>query len=131
MSTPIYDDGAFRVRTTLIETPTRLYPLVGTNVSLRRDPLWAALSIGAFSGLALFIYGDLLRSEEAALLVGLSVLALVIGRMVLILRLEAPGHRRAYLFGRRNRILRLYRSIAEARSTAGEYPAAISDNTGT
>jgi hypothetical protein len=131
MSAPIYDDGNFRVRKTLIETPTRLYPLAGTNVSLRRDPLWAGFFLATFSGIALFVYGDLLRPEEAAWLVAMSAVSLVIGRMILILRLEAPGHRRAFLFGRRSRILGLYRSIAEARSCAGEFPIIISGNSDT
>lgn len=120
MTAPLYDDGTIRVGPSLIETPTRLYPLAGTSVSLRRDPLWAGLSVALFSVMSLTLYGDLLHASEDIGLLAVGAISLAAGYLTRILRLEAPGQTRVFVIGRRSRIKKLYRSIADARNIRSE-----------
>lgn len=115
--TPIlYDDGAYRVSSAVIATPTRFYPLANTTASLRRDPLWVGIALTVFAGLSVRIYGDLLFPMEKVWLLGGCAAALLIGWHVVILRIAAPGHRRAILIGRRKRMKSLYEAIWRART---------------
>lgn len=116
MTMPSYDDGRIRVYGEIIETPTRLYPLLGTSVCLRRDPLWAGTAVAAFSALTWIVYGDLLHPGEDLALVGVAMASLLAGWMIGILRLQAPGQSRVFIVGRRSRMKTIYRTIASQRN---------------
>ena len=82
--------------------------------------------IGPVSGLAAQItgfvagcvltYGDLLHPGELMIMAGTAALSLLTGWQVLILRLDAPGHRRALIVGSRGRIWKIFRAIRAVRA---------------
>lgn len=124
MSKSIYDDGRYVVSSAVVATPTRFYPLANTTASLRRDPLWAAAGMAAFAAAAVAVYGDLLYPVEITALLGVSGLLLALAAQVVILRIDAPGHRRVMIVGFRKRMQRLYRAIRDAR-LADDRPSPI------
>lgn len=110
-----FDEGGYVVTDSIIATPRRLYPLANTMVSIRRDPLWFGLGmIGLVAG-CLAVYGDLLRLHEKLALFVIACICLSAGLSFSVLRLDAMGHRRAIIFGRRTRINRLYAAIRDVR----------------
>lgn len=116
MSDAIYDDGRYVVSSSIIATPTRFYPIGNTTAAIRRDPLWAGLGIAAFAVAANLTYGDLLYRGELLAMVVIALIALTGGWQVLILRLDAPGHRRALIVGPRHRIWKIFRAIRSIRA---------------
>lgn len=116
MAAPLYDDGVYVVTRAVVATPTRFYPLANTTASLRRDPLWAAIGLSVLCAVSLVVYGDLLHAHERILLILLCAVSLVGGWELRLLCLDAVGHRRTLIAGRRDRIRRLYRVIRDART---------------
>lgn len=116
MVKPLYDDGVFAVTSAIVSTPQRFYPLAHTTASIRRDPLWAGMGTAVLGVGALLVYGDLLWLNEQIAIAGVSLSALAAGASFSILRIDAPGHRSAMLFGRSLRIRALFLAIREARS---------------
>jgi len=116
MNDPIYDDGRYIVSTSIVATPTRFYPIGNTTAAIRRDPLWLGLAVTGFVLAGIFSYGDLLYPNELIAMAGAAALALLIGWQVLILRLDAPGNRRALIVGPRTRIWKMFRAIRSART---------------
>lgn len=116
MSDPIYDDGRYIVSSSIVATPTRFYPILNTTVAVRRDPLWLGLAVTGFVLAGIFTYSDLLYRGEIMTMAGVAVFALLTGWQVLILRLDAPGHRRALIVGPRTRIWKIFRAIRTART---------------
>ncbi|MFA5952581.1 MAG: hypothetical protein WC807_20140 [Hyphomicrobium sp.] len=117
MDKALYDDGVYMVTPAIVSTPRRFYPLAHTTASIRRDPLWAAISFTILGGACLAIYGDLLQFQERVTLVVICVGALLAGGSVTILRISAIGHSGAMIIGRSSRIRALYRAIRDARTT--------------
>lgn len=111
-----YDDGIYSVSQAIMATPTRFYPLANTTASIRRDPLWAATAFTVFGLAAFLVYGDLLHVHEQGLLAAICAAGIVGGREFCILRLDAVGHRRTMIVGRKRRIVRLYQAIRDART---------------
>lgn len=116
MSDTIYDDGRYVVSTSIVATPTRFYPIVNTTAGIRRDPLWMGLAIAGFVTGCVLTYGDLLYQGELMIMAGTAALSLLTGWQVLILRLDAPGHRRALIVGSRGRIWKIFRAIRAVRA---------------
>ena len=100
----------------VISTPRRLYPIANCTARIRRDPLWLAIFLAVFVGLAIRIYGDLLEPHEIAIAIGVTVAALLLGLNMQILSLDALGHPRAFIFGRTKKIRTLFRAITLART---------------
>jgi len=115
MKSPIYDDGTYIVTDAVIATRRRFYPLANVTASLRRDPLWFGIGLLAFGGACLAIYGDLLRPHEMVILAALCVLGPLAGNAFVILRIDAAGHPRTFIVGRRRRVERLFAAILGAR----------------
>lgn len=116
MAAPLYDDGICTVSRAVVATPSRFYPLANTTASIRRDPLWAGIALALLGAAGLAVYGDLLSAGECLGTVLTCAGGLLAGRETCILRLDAVGHPRALIVGRRGRILRLYRAIRDART---------------
>lgn len=116
MSDTIYDDGRYVVSTSIVATPTRFYPILNTTAGIRRDPLWLGLAIAGFVIGCVLTYSDLLYQGELMVLAGVAALSLFTGWQVLILRLDAPGHRRALIVGPRGRIWKIFRAIRAVRA---------------
>lgn len=123
MNDPIYDDGRYVVSSSIVATPTRFYPILNTTAAIRRDPLWLGLALTGFVLAGIFTYGDLFYPGEIMTMAGVAALALLIGWQVLILRLDAPGHRRALIVGPRTRIWKMFQAIRSAR--AGQFDRSI------
>jgi len=116
MTDTIYDDGRYIVSTSIVATPSRFYPIGNTTAGIRRDPLWLGLAITAFVVAGILTYGDLLYPGELMAMAGLAAIALVAGWQIVILRLDAPGHRRALIVGSRQRIWKIFRAIRSVRA---------------
>lgn len=116
MSDTIYDDGRYVVSTSIVATPTRFYPVFNTTAAIRRDPLWMGLAITGFIGACVLTYGDLLYQGELVVMAGVAAVSLLTGWQVLILRLDAPGHRRALIIGTRQRIWKIFHAIRAVRA---------------
>ncbi len=116
MSDTIYDDGRYVVSTSIVATPTRFYPIGNTTAGIRRDPLWMGLAITGFVTGCVLTYGDLLYQGELMIMAGIAAVSLLTGWQVLILRLDAPGHRRALIIGTRQRIWKIFRAIRAVRA---------------
>lgn len=116
MSETIYDDGRYVVSSSIVATPTRFYPVFNTTAAVRRDPLWLGLAITGFVAGCVLTYGDLLYPGELMVMAGVAAVSLLTGWQVLILRLDAPGHRRALIVGARGRIWKIFRAIRSVRA---------------
>lgn len=116
MNDPIYDDGRYVVSSSIVATPTRFYPIGNTTAGIRRDPLWMGLVITGFVAGCVLTYGDLLYQGELMIMAGVAAASLLTGWQVLILRLDAPGHRRALIIGGRSRIWKIFRAIRSVRT---------------
>jgi len=116
MSDPIYDDGRYVVSSSIIATPSRIYPISNTTAAIRRDGLWLGLAITGFVIAGVLTYGDLLYPGELMVMAGVAGLALFGGWQVLILRLDAPGHHRALIVGPRKRIWKMFDAIRSVRA---------------
>lgn len=112
---PIYDDGRYLVSSSMVATPSRIYPVANTTAGIRRDPLWTGLGIAAFVLAGIATYGDLLYPVELLTMVAVACGGLFAGWQVLVLRLDAPGHRRALIVGPRKRIWKMFRAIRSVR----------------
>lgn len=125
MGNALYDDGVYTVTPAIVSTPRRFYPVANTSAHIRRDPLWAALALTAFSAAGLSAYGDLLHMNEQIVVVCLSGLGLATGASFSILKISAIGHASATIVGRSWRMARLYQAIWEARTL--DFPVQIID----
>jgi len=117
MSRLLYDDGVYTVTPAIVSTPRRFYPLAHTTASIRRDPLWAAITFAVLGGACLSVYGDLLHFHEQATLAIFCAGALAAGSSVSVLRISAIGHSGAMIVGRSHRIRALYAAIRDARTS--------------
>jgi 2C-methyl-D-erythritol 2,4-cyclodiphosphate synthase len=126
MSDPLYDDGVFAVTSAIVSTPQRFYPLAHTTASIRRDPLWAAVTGAMLGAACLTVYGDLLHFSEQVWIVAASFVSLLLGREFSILRITAVGHAGAVIIGRRRRIRAVYEVIRRARGCDGALHLGIS-----
>jgi hypothetical protein len=115
MARKLYDDGRYSVTRAIVATPRRFYPLAYTMASLRRDPLWIGLSVAGLALACILIYGDLLYMAEIAALLVLASIGLVIGSHFSVLRIDAAGHPRAFIFDSHRRLQNLYAAIRDAR----------------
>ena len=122
MSETIYDDGRYVVSSSIVATPTRFYPVFNTTAAIRRDPLWLGLALTGFVAGCVLTYGDLLYPGELMVMAGIAVLSLLTGWQVLILRLDAPGHRRALIVGPRGRIWKIFHAIRTVRAGQADGP---------
>jgi hypothetical protein len=104
------------VTAAIVATPRRFYPLTNTTASIRRDPLWLGLGITGFAAACIMVYGDLLRVPEIAALVGIALVSMVIGWNIAAMRIDAVGHPRAMIIGRRRRLENLYIAVRNARN---------------
>ena len=116
MASTIYEDGDFVVTDAVIATRRRLYPIANTTATIRRDPLWAAISLTGFGAASLLVYGDLLYAPEMVSVIGICAIGLVVGRAYSILRLDALGHRRAFILARTGRIEKLFSALKLAQA---------------
>ena len=114
-----FDNGTYQVSTALLSTPRRFYPIENTTAKIRRDPLWLALGLTGFAGLATITYGDLLYGSELLTIWSIAASSMVIGLGTAILHVDAIGHHNAMLFGSAPMIKRLYRAIRDARTMSG------------
>lgn len=127
MANTIYDDGVFVVTEAVISTPRRFYPIGNTTATIRRDPLWAAMSLCGFGAACLTLYGDLLYLPEQGAMVAACGASLIAGRAFSILRLDAPLHRRALILARTSRIERLFAALRRARTADGITPVSADE----
>jgi hypothetical protein len=118
MNSSIYDDGRYVVSTTVVSTPSRIYPLANTTAGVRRDPLWMGLALAALVCGGIFTYGDLLYPVEIASALGVAALAVILGWQVAILRLDAPGHPRTMIVSSRARIWKIFGAIRSGKLAA-------------
>jgi len=125
MSETIYDDGRYMVSSSIVATPTRFYPISNTTAGIRRDPLWLGLAITGFAAGCVLTYGDLLYQGELMVMAGIAALSLFTGWQVLILRLDAPGHRRALIVGSRGRIWKIFHAIRAVRTAQVDGPGPL------
>lgn len=128
MAKVTYDDGKYVVTDAVVSTPRRFYPIAHTTASIRRDPLWAALGIVAFTAASLAVYGDLLHGAEKIALVLISSAAIVVGWRFSILAIDAIGHRRAFIIARADRIHGIYLAIRDVRGRDDNIPPSFFDN---
>ena len=115
MTKPFFDDGTFKVSSAGVSTPYRYYPLANTAASIRRDPLWIGLLIAVFAIGSLLVYGDLFYLAELVVIGCVGIVSLVVGVRFSVLRLDAPGQRRAYFFGDHEAIKKRLAAICLAR----------------
>lgn len=109
------DDGTYMVSANLLSTPRRFYPIANITARIRRDPLWLASGIAAFSGLSTVVYGDLLYVSELVTMWALTGATLAIGFGTAILQVDAIGHRQSMVFGSARRIRALYEALRQAK----------------
>lgn len=116
MPTPIFDDGTFKISSAGVSTPHRFYPLANTAVGIRRDPLWIGAVVAACAAGCTLAYGDLFYPVELAVIAGVGLVSLIGGSSFSLLRLDAPGQRRAHFFGLHSAMRRRFEAICDART---------------
>ena len=114
----LYDDGTYQVTTFLLSTPRRFYPIQNITARIRRDPLWLAVAIAAFTGATTLIYGDLLYAGELALIWTVTAIAWGLGLGTAFLHVDAFGHENAMLFASSKTVKAIFAALREAKTKA-------------
>lgn len=128
----LHEDRRFLITTADVRTPTAYYPISDTVGRVRYDILYAAIFYATLVGFALFIYFDLWRWNEVAIMCASILAALLTGFNIAVLQLDARGFPSRLFVARAKTVRKIFKAITLARARAstpggGFEPEELSD----